>query len=168
MQLQLPANYRRSVHRLLPVDYQRSVCRQPAVDCLYHHYFASQPVRSHPRSSRPTLPSQGSSHRKACSLHQFHKIVSEPYNLQLEIIFSPLWQENGYRFPSLHSEVPVPAHPPLPSLPFLLLLFSRYSKVAAAVQKMLQATSLPAFPSDIFHIYFSIFFFDNFYNHENT
>ena len=134
----LPVDYRRSVHRLLPVDYQRSVCRQPAVDCLYHHYFASQPVRSHPRSSRPTLPSQGSSHRKACSLHPFHRILSEPYNLQLEIIFSPLWQENGYRFPSLHSEAPVPAHPPLPSLPFLLLLFSRYSKAPAAVQKMLQ------------------------------
>ena len=133
-----------SVHLQLPVNCRCSARYLPAVNCLYSvhylcpHYFASQPVRSHPRSSRPTLPSQGSSHRKACSLHQFHKIVSEPYNLQLEIIFSPLWQENGYRFPSLHSEAPVPAHPPLPSLPFLLLLFSRYSKAPAAVQKMLQ------------------------------
>ena len=133
-----PVRYPGSVQLQLPANYRRSVCRQPAVDCLYHHYFASQPVRSHPRSSRPTLPSQGSSHRKACSLHPFHRILSEPYNLQLEIIFSPLWQENGYRFPSLHSEAPVPAHPPLPSLPFLLLLFSRYSKAPAAVQKMLQ------------------------------
>ena len=139
-----PARCPGSVHLQLPVNCRCSARYLPAVNCLYSvhylcpHYFASQPVRSHPRSSRPKLPSQGSSHRKACSLHQFHKIVSEPYNLQLEIIFSPLWQENGYRFPSLHSEVPVPAHPPLPSLPFLLLLFSRYSKAPAAVQKMLQ------------------------------